>query len=62
MLFHIEFKFLSVSGTLWLKVTSMPWTAKVLGSNLTRLIFIQTVNVPLKKLSANYLSAYILLA
>ena len=35
-LLHNEFKFLSVSCTLNVEVTSFPTTAKVLGSNLTR--------------------------
>ena len=41
----------------------MDGTAKVSGSNLTRTcFFFQTVNIPVQKNSANYLSAYVLSA
>ena len=40
-LFHIIFKFRSVPGQFNLEVTTMPGTAKFLGSNLTRTCFIE---------------------
>ena len=42
----------------------MPWTAKVLGLNLSRTcFFFQTGNIQFQiKLSANYVSAYLLSA
>ena len=54
---------LSVSGPLRLEVTNWRGTVMVLDSNLTGTFFFQAGNIPFqKKLSAVYLSAYVLSA
>ena len=63
-MFHNVFNFLSVPGQISLKVRNIPGTAEVLVLNLTRTCFIfQTGNILIQiKLSANYLSVYLLSA
>ena len=59
--FTMYSKIFGVPGKLSLEVTNMPRTAKALGSSLTRTcFFFQMENILFqKKISANYLSAYL---
>ena len=59
---HNEFKFLTVTCTLSVELTNTPGTAKVNSSNVTRAtcFFFQTVSFPVQRISAFYLSAYVL--
>ena len=62
-LFHNVFKFgVHVQLSHSLEVTNMPRTAKLLGSNLTKTFFFKLEILFQIKLSANYLSAYLLSA
>ena len=62
-LFHNVFNFFSVPGQLSLEVANIPGTSKFLGSSLTRTCFFFKQKMLFQlKLSANYLSAYLLSA